>query len=406
MVEQVDPACSWLVARGLTPLNLGAPHTLAYVKSRGGQTHVHLRMEPELAVVGVERRQRAEVPTRCLSGVGVITIDESFVDLSSVRSDLLKRSHTIRERVLQWVGIPCCIGIGQTKTLAKLANHIAKTAERKPGTYPSELAQICNLAALDRASLEEVLAATSVDEVWGVGRRIGAQLKDGGIQTVLHLARMDLGTVRQRWSVVLERTVRELQGQHCVGLEDIAPDKQEIACTRSFGRTVSALGDLSEAVSEFASRAAEKLRRQDGHASQVLTFVRTSPFRADPQYSRSIVVPLRRPTSDTSRIVEAALASLHCIFRPDFLYAKAGVMLLELQPASVHQTELALEPEEERDKGGLMGALDGLNRRYGRGTVLLGSTGLQGDQRRWSMKQERRTPQYTTRWEDMPVVRA
>lgn len=159
-------------------------------------------------------------------------------------------------------------------------------------------------------------------------------------------------------------------------------------------------------MSEFASRAAEKLRRQDGHASQVLTFVRTSPFRADPQYSRSIMVPLRRPTSDTSRIVEAALAGLHCIFKPDFLYAKTGVMLLELQPASVHQSELALEPEKERDKGRLMGALDGLNRRYGRGTVLLGSTGLQGDQRRWSMKQERRTPQYTTRWEDMPVVRA
>ena len=336
----------------------------------------------------------------------VYSIDESFVDLSGVRGDLHKSSQTIRERVLQWVGIPCCIGIGQTKTLAKLANHIAKTAERKPGSYPSELAQICNLAAMDRASLDAVLAATSVDEVWGVGRRIGAQLKEGGIQTVLDLARMDLGTVRQRWSVVLERTVRELQGQPCVGLEDMAPDKQEIACTRSFGRTVSALGDLSEAVSEFASRAAEKLRRQDGHACQVLTFVRTSPFRADPQYSRSIVVPLRRPTSDTSRIVEAALAGLHCIFKPDFLYAKAGVMLLELQPASVHQTELALEPEEDRDKGRLMGALDGLNRRYGRGTVLLGSTGLQGDKRRWSMKQERRTPQYTTRWEDMPVVRA
>jgi DNA polymerase V len=316
--------------------------------------------------------------------------------------------------VLQWVVIPCCIGLGQTKTLAKLANHVAKTAERKPGSYPPELSQICNLAAMDRASLEAVLTATAVDEVWGVGRRIAAQLKEGGIHTVLDLARMDLGTVRQRWSVVLERTVRELQGQPCVGLEDAAPDKQEIACTRSFGQTVSALGDLSEAVSEFASRAAEKLRRQDGQANQVLTFVRTSPFRDDPQYSRSIVVPLRRPTSDTSRIVEAALAGLHCIYKPDFLYAKAGVMLLELQPASVHQNELDLEPDNERgngrknerDKGRLMGALDGLNRRYGRGTVLLGSTGLQGERRRWAMKQERRTPQYTTRWEDMPVVRA
>ena len=259
---------------------------------------------------------------------------------------------------------------------------------------------------MDRTSLDTVLAATAVDEIWGVGRRIAAQLKEGGIHTVLDLSRMDLGTVRHRWSVVLERTVRELQGQPCVALQDDAPNKQEIACTRYFGRPVTALGDLSEAVSEFASRAAEKLRRQDGQANQVLTFVRTSPFRADPQYSRSILVPLRQPTSDTSRIVEAALAGLHCIYKTDFLYAKAGVMLLELQPASVHQTELDLEPDGVRDKGRLMGALDGLNRRYDRGTVLLGSMGLQGDRRRWWMKQERRTPQYTTRWEDMPVVRA
>ncbi|WP_024972712.1 DUF4113 domain-containing protein [Ralstonia pickettii] len=252
-----------------------------------------------------------------------------------------------------------------------------------------------------------MLAATPVEEVWGVGRRIAAQLKEGDIHTVLDLARMDQATVRQCWSVVLERTVRELQGQSCVDLQDAAPDKQEIACTRSFGRPVTVLEDLSEAVSEFASRAAEKLRRQEGLANQVLTFVRTSPFRPDPQYSRSIVVPLRRPTADSSLIADAALTGLRCIYKPDFLYAKAGVMLMELQPASVHQGELQLdeEPGERRDKGRLMGALDGLNRRYGRGTVLLGSTGLEGDRRRWAMKQERRTPQYTTRWEDMPVVR-
>ncbi|MDP1895069.1 MAG: Y-family DNA polymerase [Hydrogenophaga sp.] len=336
----------------------------------------------------------------------IYSIDESFVDLSGVRGDLLKRSRTIRERVLQWVGIPCCIGIGPTKTLAKLANHIAKNAERKPGSYPAGLAQVCNLAAMDRATLESVLAATAVDEVWGVGRQIVAQLKKGGIHTVLDLSRIDLGTVRQRWSVVLERTVRELQGQPCVGLEDAVSDKQQIACTRSFGRVVSALGDLSEAVSEFASRAAEKLRRQDGQACQVLTFVRTSPFRDDPQYSRSIVVPLRRPTSDTTRIVQAALAGLQAIYKPGYLYAKAGVVLLELQPASVQQTELGLEPDEDQNKGRLMDVLDGLNRRYGRGTVLLASTGLAGDRRPWSMKQELRTPQYTTRWEDMPVVHA
>jgi len=338
----------------------------------------------------------------------IYSIDESFVDLSGVRGDLIKRSHTIRERVRQWVGIPCCIGIGPTKTLAKLANHIAKTAERKPGSYPAELAQICNLAAMSHQAREALLAATPVQEVWGVGRAFGVQLKAGGIHTVLDLARMDLPTVRQRWSLVLERTVRELQGQPCVNWQDEAPDKQEIACTRSFGRPVTSLQDLSEAVSEFASRAAEKLRRQEGLANQVMVFVRTSPFRSDPQYSRSIVVPLRRATGDSSQITEAALTGLRCIYRPGFQYAKAGVMLLDLQPASVQQFELALDEEvgTPRDKGRLMGALDGLNRRYGRGTVLLGSSGLTGDRRRWTMKQERRTPQYTTRWEDMPVVRA
>lgn len=339
----------------------------------------------------------------------IYSIDESFVELSGIRGDLIRRGQAIRARVLQWVGIPCCIGIGTTKTLAKLANHIAKTAERKPGSYPAELSRICNLARLPAQELDEVLAATAVGEVWGVGRRIAAQLQAGGIHTVLDLARLDLGTVRQRWSVVLERTVRELQGQPCVDMDDSPADKQQIACTRSFGHAVTELDDLREAVSEFASRAAEKLRRQRGNTHQVLVFVRTSPFRSDPQYSRSIVVPLVRPSADTTRIVEAAVAGLRCIYKPGFRYAKAGVMLLELQPDSVQQGELELEPEETNQEAGkarLMSALDGLNQRYGRGTVLMASTGLDGDRRAWAMKQERRTPQYTTRWEDMPVVRA
>jgi len=336
----------------------------------------------------------------------IYSIDESFVDMSGVRGDLIKRCRTIRERVLRWVGIPCCIGLGPTKTLAKLANHIAKTAERKPGSYPAEMAQVCNLASLNRDAFESVLANTAVDEVWGVGKRISFQLKQAGIETVLQLSRMDLATVRTRWSVVLERTVRELQGQPCVDLEDVVPDKQEIACTRSFGRPVTDFADLKEAVSEFASRAAEKLRRQHGLASLVHVFVRTSPFRPDPQYSGYIVVPLRRATADSTRIAEAALAGLAQIFKPGFLYAKAGVMLFELQPDSVQQDELDLETEQDKDLGGLMGTLDQINRRYGRGTVLLASSGLEGDRRRWAMKQERRTPQYTTRWEDMPVIRA
>ena len=138
----------------------------------------------------------------------VYSIDESFIDMRGVRGNLVERSHQIRARILQWVGIPCGIGLGATKTLAKLANHIAKTAERKPGSYPDQLAQVCNLAALMPAELEAVLAATAVNEVWGVGRRISKQLCEGGITTALDLARLDPAMVRSRWSVVLERTVR------------------------------------------------------------------------------------------------------------------------------------------------------------------------------------------------------
>jgi DNA polymerase V len=339
-------------------------------------------------------------------GQEIYSIDESFIDLTGVRGNLVERGFKVRDRILQWVGIPCGIGIGSTKTLAKLANHVAKTAERRPGSYPANLAQVCDLAVLTPAALQDVLAATAVNEVWGVGRRITAQLKASGIHTVLDLARLDPAMVRRRWSVVLERTVRELQGMPCIELELTPARKQEIACTRSFGHPVTRLEDLNEAVTEFASRAAHKLRGQGSLTNQVLVFVRTSPFRPEAQYSRSISMPLRRPSADTGVIVAAALRSLRAIYRPGYQLAKAGVMLLELQPNTVLQAELDLQRDEAPDRSGLMAAMDDLNQRYGRGTVQMASSGLAGDRRAWAMKQERRTPGYTTCWADMPVVRA
>ncbi len=252
----------------------------------------------------------ADMSDRMLSlsaGLGhrqeIYSIDESFIDMLGIKGDLTLRSRKIRYRILKWIGIACGIGIGPTKTLAKLANHIAKTAERKQGSYPIHHAQVCNLGNLDPDERDALMQATEVGEVWGVGRRISAQLKESGIVTVLDLARLDPAMVKRRWSVMLERTVRELQGTDCIGLEHEPPKKNEIACTRSFGHQVLELSVLQEAVTEFASRAAQKLRLQNGHAGQVLTFFRTSPFRVqDPQYSRSTVVPLRRPTSDSRDI--------------------------------------------------------------------------------------------------------
>ena len=327
------------------------------------------------------------------------------MDLSGIPGDMTERSHVVRARVLQWVGIPCGIGIAPTKTLAKLANYVAKTAERKPGSYPAELAQVCNLAQLPREELDAVLEATEVGEVWGVGRKIAAQLKEAGVETVLDLARLDPATVRRRWSVVLERTVRELQGMPCIGLDDQPPPKKEIACTRSFGQPVSALPDLEQAVSTFASMAAQKLRRQASHTAHVLVFIHTSPYRKGPQYARSITVPLLRATSDTVPIVHAALTGLRRIYRPGYLFIKAGVMLLDLHSAKLRQGELDLEPLDcTRER--LMGVLDELNQRYGCGTVKLASAGIPatGERASWAMRQERRSPAYTTSWNDMLEV--
>jgi DNA polymerase V len=373
----------------------------------------HLEQEAGLVALSANFALYGDMSDRMMSIVAslghsqeIYSIDESFVDLSGIRGDLVKRSKTIRERVLQWTGLPTCIGIGATKTLAKLANHISKTAERKPGSYPENLAQVCNLGLLSAQALDEVLAATEVGEVWGVGPRISRQLQDEGVRTVLDLVRIDPATVRRRWSVMLERTVRELQGTPCIAFEDEPPAKQQIACTRSFGHPVLELVELREAVTAFASRAAEKLRKQDGYAGQVLVFIRTSPFREDKQYSRSVLVPLRRPTSDTAYLLDAALKGLGAIYKPGYKYAKAGVMLMELQSDALEQQELDLEPEEGQDRSRLMEALDGLNRRYGRGTVVMGSSGVGERPRQWTMKQERRTPRYTTRVDEVLVVNA
>ena len=336
----------------------------------------------------------------------IYSIDESFVGLHGVRGNLVQRAHLVRSRILQWTGVPCCVGIASTKTLAKLANHIGKTAERKPGSYPAELVQVCNLASLPAQDLDDVLQATDVGEVWGVGRRITAQLKEGGVHTVQDLRRLDPATVRRRWSLTMERTVRELQGQPCIQLDDAPSAKQEIACTRSFGRPVTDLQPLIEAVSEFTGRAAEKLRAQGSLAGQLLVFAHTSPHRAGPRFSRSVVVPLRRPTSDTSVLTNAATLGLRAIYEPGYQLIKAGVMLLDLQPSSVQQGELELEPEPVADKSRLMIAMDTLNNRFGKGTVHVASAGYAGPLRAWGMKQERLTPQYTTSWSDMPVARA
>lgn len=388
----------------------------------------HLERSAGLIAVSANFELYSDMSARMMEVAGrfaprqqVYSIDESFLDFEGVRGDLVTIGRDIRASVLKEVGIPTSVGFGQTKTLAKLANHVCKTADRKPGSYPAYLAQVCNLGALSTDDLDAVLNATKVANVWGIGKRIDAKLQTLGIRTVLDLIRTDSAAIRRQFNVIVEKTLLELRGTPCLEMSDVddAPvAKQQILVSRSFGTSIREVSGIVEAVSEFTSRAAEKLRQQNSTAGAVNVFFTTSPFRDnDRQHSVNVTTPLVRPTSDTRLLVAAAVDAARRQFRPGFNYAKAGAMLTSLQPASEHQGELDLfsgSAEAEaaapvKDRSALMDAMDVLNRRFGRDSVRIGATTLashDAELRSWATKQERRSPRYTTRWDEMPVVKS
>lgn len=336
----------------------------------------------------------------------VYSIDEVFSDLSGIRGDLTTRAFKIRALVEQWVGVKVGVGIGESRTQAKFANHVAKQASRKKGSYPAELAHVCNLGDLSPDTRDQLMDATDLSEIWGVGPRLSEQLRAAGLRTTLDVARMDPAMVRSKWGIVLEKTVRELQGVSCIDMDTQPSPRKEIARTRSFGHSVTSFEQLAEAITEFTSVAANKMRSQGQVATWILVFIRTSPFRKnDEQYSGAITVPLRRPTSDTAHLVQAALAGLQAIYKPGFNYAKGGIHLLELQAANLVQLEMDLDdlcPE----RPDLMNAMDAINARYGRGAISLASAGTATKKRDWAVRQEMRTPRYTTRLDEIPVALA
>ena len=326
----------------------------------------------------------------------IYSIDESFIgDLEGI-ADLTNRARAIRSRIYRWTSLLTCVGLAPTKTLAKLCNHVAKDAERKPGSYPRELAQVCNWAEMDTATQQDILQRTLAGEVWGIGRRIAAKLAEQGVLTAWDVAQMPAPKAKSVGSVVLERTVRELQGTSCISLDQAPAPKQQIACTRSFGQAVTALPPLIEAVSEFATRAAEKLRQGGQCAGALQVFVHTSPFRPGPRFYQSATIQLQPPTADTKLLVGAAVAGLRSIYAPGYQLAKAGVMLLDLGSAAVAQRELLFaEPAAARDQGPLMEIMDRINGRWGKATVHVGSSGdTAAAASDWKMKQERRTPRW------------
>jgi len=305
------------------------------------------------------------------------------------------RAQDMRQRIARWTGLPVCVGIAPTKTLAKLANHAAKK-----GLAGAD--GVCDLSAMPKHSLDALLAGLDVGEVWGVGGRIKTHLVAMDILTVAQLRDADATAIRSRFGVVMERTVRELRGESCLALEAISPPKQQIMCSRSFGQEVTTLSELKESILTYVSRAAEKLRRQQSLTSAVMVFAHTNQHKDVPQYSRRMVVPLTHPTDDTLLLGRAACAGLERIYQPGFSKKKSGTMLMELIPKAQRQVTLFENTEHIAMRERVTAVLDRINGRYGRCTLALAGAGLD---RPWTLKAENRTPPYTTSWMHLPRVR-
>ena len=322
--------------------------------------------------------------------IEVYSIDEAFLRLDGFADrDLTKFCQDIRQTVLQWTGIPVSIGIAPTKTLAKIANHIAK---KRTTTGVFEM--------LDSSLRTQILKEWPVEELWGVGRKWSIALRMMGIGTAWQFLNADIRMIRKRFSVVGERIARELQGISCLQLEAVKP-KQQIICSRSFGQLLRKIQPIEEAVANFAARGGEKLRMQESVAQGIQVFITTNRFRMqDVQYANSALITFAVPTNDTAQLIKAAKEGLKAIFRPGYNYKKAGIMLMDIMPATKQQGHLfipaSLEEDSRRSK--LMAAVDKLNLQMGKNTVFLAA---QGTKQGWQPRSDLRSPRYTTQWTEL-----
>lgn len=328
----------------------------------------------------------------------IYSIDESFLDLSHVAAgQVINQAREIRRRVYRWIGIPTCVGIGPTKTLAKLANHVAKKQ-----LSPTAPAGVFAWETLSLRDGDALLQRIPVSEVWGVGRRLSEQLAAQGITTALQLKRASRALLIKRYSVTMGRTVDELNGIPCLPLEEIRGDKQQIMTSRSFAECVTDEEVLKAAIAEFASKSAEKLRKQGCVASGVHVFVRTNRFADDPQYQLAITVPLSVPTDDTLRIIKAAYWGFQQRFIPGYAFKKLGVSLCGIESKQGQQVDLFSTFNQEKSSR-LMGVLDQINQKYGSATLKIASaTGSYAEG--YAMRRERKSQNYTTCWADLPVA--
>jgi DNA polymerase V len=332
--------------------------------------------------------------------VEIYSIDESFLDLSDVRErDRLALAQDLRATVRTWTGIPTCVGLGPTKTLAKLANHIAKTVP--------DLGGVCDLT--DPVQYAHWLCRIHVGELWGIGRASLAKLEAMGVDSVADLRDLDPRPVRKALTVVGERMIHELRGLSCLPLELVPARRKGCAVTRSFSGRVSDRATLEEAVAAHAARLSEKLRRDGLGTDQVTVFYHTSEHdRGEPMRSVSTVVSLPEATNDSLALIKAATHGVAKTWREPgqvpWRYSKAGVITTDL--VALADSPRALIGRLDRERSGpLMAALDACNARWGRGAVVPARAGLT-TKRDWNTKFEMRTPCYTTRVADLPLALA
>ena len=324
----------------------------------------------------------------------IYSIDEAFMDLTGVRNcmGLETFGQQVRARVLKEAHLTVGVGIAQTKTLAKLANYAAKKWRKTGG--------VVDLSNVERQ--KKLMSLVPVEEVWGVGRRLSKKLNALGIITAKDLADRPGWVMRKHFSVVLERTVRELRGEPCLELEEFAPLRQQIVCSRSFGERVTAYADMRQAVCFYAERVAEKLRTEKQYCRQVSVFVRTSPHtRNAPYYDNQATGRLLTPSNDTRDIVRIATEMLDRIWLDGPRYMKAGVILGDFFSQGVAQFNLFDERQPHANSEALMRVVDGINQ-SGKGKLWFAG---QGAEKSWAMKREMLSPAYTTKIQDIAVAK-
>ncbi|MDP9706644.1 UNVERIFIED_ORG: DNA polymerase V [Rahnella aquatilis] len=326
--------------------------------------------------------------------VEVYSIDEAFMNLQGISNcqNLEEFGREVRAKVLQWTGLTVGVGIAPTKTLAKLANYAAKKWTKTGG--------VVDLSLLARQ--RKLMALVEVGEVWGIGRRISKKLNDMGITTALQLADTPTPLIRKHFNIVLERTLRELRGEPCLELEEFAPTKQQIVCSRSFGDRVAEYDLMREAICSHAVRAAEKLRGEHQYCRYISAFIKTSPFAMNEvYYGKTAGTKLQIPTQDSRDIVAAATQCLDAIWQDGHRFQKCGVMLGDFYSQGVAQLGLFDEYKPRSNSEQLMAVLDGINH-SGKGRVWFAG---QGVQKSWEMKRQMLSPAYTTRFSDLMRVK-